>query len=546
MAILPQYDTLVSTYPVTLWVSALGLTYIAHKSLKHLYSNHGSESALRWLPGPKPASFLLGNLGVIRTCTADTLDQWLRDYGPTFTSAGFLRRRELFVIDLKALAFIYNQPLMFSKPPFLINVARSLVGDGLLTVEGLVHRKQRKVMNPAFSMAHIRELTPLMTRHAKDLKDIWLDTVSKSTSGTAEIEVSEWLNRAALNIIGDAGFGYQFNALHDSSNELAMAFHDLQSTFSMVDLQGVLSMFFPILGRLPTARNKLVMRSKATMARIGMDMIERKKAEAEKLGEIDPRTLGKDLLSVLIRSNMKENPAEKLNDDAVLAVIATFILGGHETVATATSWGLYALAKAPAVQSKLRGELLAFPSDAPTMDELNGLPYLDNVVKEILRLHAPVAVTRRTPLQDTMLPLATPVINKEGKEVHEIFIRAGDSIVIHNRAGNTRADLWGPTAHEFIPERFENLPDTVSEVPTLYGNTLSFNYGARGCIGWRMAVLEVKALLFALVRTFNFDIDPTLRIAVKMVLAARPVVVGEEDKGPQLPLRVSLYKPVQL
>lgn len=72
-----------------------------------------------------------------------------------------------------------------------------------------------------------------------------------------------------------------------------------------------------------------------------------------------------------------------------LSVIATFILGGHETVATATSWGLYALAKAPSVQSKLRAELLALPFDAPGMEELNSLPYLDNVVKEILRLREP-------------------------------------------------------------------------------------------------------------------------------------------------------------
>ncbi|KAG8885000.1 hypothetical protein FRB97_002507 [Tulasnella sp. 331] len=503
-----------ASYTATLWLSVLGLTYLLFKILTTSYAKR--TSALRWLPGPKSTSFILGNSGVIRTCTTDILNEWLNAFGPTFSTTGFLQRKELFVIDHKALAFICNQPLMFSKPPFLTNVARSLVGDGLLTVEGLVHRKQRKVINPAFSLANIRELVPIMNTHAQDLKKIWLETVSKSTSGPVEIEVSEWLNRAALNIIGDAGFGYQFNALYDSSNELAVAFHDLQSTFSMVDLQGVLTMFFPILGKLPTARSKLVARSKATMARIGMRMIENKKAETEKLGEIDPGSLGKDLLSVLIRSNMNENPAEKLDDEAVLAVIATFILGGHETVATATSWGLYALAKAPSVQSKLRAELLALPFDAPGMEELNSLPYLDNVVKEVLRLHAPVPMTRRMPLQDTMIPLAIPVVNKEGQEVHEIF-----------------------------PERYENLPDAVSEVPSLYGGTLSFNAGGRGCIGWRMAVLEVKALLFALVRTFEFNIDPELQIGVKAVLAARPVVVGEEEKGPQLPLRVSLHRPLQ-
>lgn len=61
------------------------------------------------------------------------------------------------------------------------------------------------------------------------------------------------------------------------------------------------------------------------------------------------------------------------------------IVAGHETLATSASWALYALSKAPAVQSKLRKELTALPTESPTMEEINSLPYLDAVVKEVLR-----------------------------------------------------------------------------------------------------------------------------------------------------------------
>lgn len=97
------------------------------------------------------------------------------------------------------------------------------------------------------------------------------------------------------------------------------------------------------------------------------------------------------------------------------------MLAGHETVAAQTTWGLYALSKAPVVQSKLREELLACPSEDPSMEQLNALPYLDKVVKELLRLHPAVPTSRRVPLQDVILPLASPVFNKERKKVHEIL-----------------------------------------------------------------------------------------------------------------------------
>ena len=78
-------------------------------------------------------------------------------------------------------------------------------------------------------------------------------------------------------------------------------------------------------------------------------------------------------------------------------------------------WGLFALAQAPAVQDKLRAEVLALDTDTPTMDELSSLPYLDMVVREVLRLHAPVPSTHRVATKDDVIPLAEPVVDKHGK-----------------------------------------------------------------------------------------------------------------------------------
>lgn len=110
--------------------------------------------------------------------------------------------------------------------------------------------------------------------------------------------------------------------------------------------------------------------------------------------------------------------------------ICTFILAGLDTTSSSAAWALYALAKAPDVQAKLRAELLALPNDTPTMDELHSLPYLDNVVKETLRLHTVVPNTYRSPLEDVVILLAEPVIDKDGRECREILCVIGISLLV--------------------------------------------------------------------------------------------------------------------
>ena len=66
-------------------------------------------------------------------------------------------------------------------------------------------------------------------------------------------------------------------------------------------------------------------------------------------------------------------------------------------------------------QTKLRNELLSVGTDNPTMDELNALPYLDAVVRETLRVHAPVPSTVRVATQDDILPLGEPIKDKYGR-----------------------------------------------------------------------------------------------------------------------------------
>lgn len=68
----------------------------------------------------------------------------------------------------------------------------------------------------------------------------------------------------------------------------------------------------------------------------------------------------------------------------------------------------------------MREELLGVPSDTPTMDDLQELPYLDAVMRESLRLHGAVPVTSRKAAKDDIIPLGDPIVDKHGKTINEI------------------------------------------------------------------------------------------------------------------------------
>lgn len=90
-------------------------------------------------------------------------------------------------------------------------------------------------------------------------------------------------------------------------------------------------------------------------------------------------------------------------------------MAGHETTSNVTAWALYSLSIEHHVQTRLREECLSIPTDYPTMDDLNDLPYLDSVVRETLRLHPPLNSTMREATKEDIIPLSKPYMDVHGR-----------------------------------------------------------------------------------------------------------------------------------
>jgi len=289
---------------------------------------------------------------------------------------------------------------------------------------------------------------------------------------------------------------------------------------------------------LPLSGVESLRAAKKIIDRIGNQLItERKSAliQEQSYGVKEKSDIaGRDLLTLLVRANLQDT--DGMSDSDVRAQICTFLIAGHETTSTAMSWTLFGLCQNLEAQRKLREELLVLTTGDPTMDQLKALPYLDMVVRESLRLYSPVFVSRRVAIKDTVLPM---------KDGSSIGMNKGDRVVIPIYSMNTDKDIWGKDALEFVPERWESPPEAISENPGVWSNLMTFLGGPRGCIGYQFTLIEMKCLLFALIREFEFRLVLPVEDIVwrNQAVVRRPFIKGAKQDGPKLPLYIKVHVP---
>ncbi|KAJ7908575.1 cytochrome P450 [Mycena leptocephala] len=523
-------------------VSGTLVAYALYQILKLVYKE--LTSPLRHLPGPKSSNLLYGKHRELWQEDSITLqEQWVKMYGRTLKFPDLFSLSRLYTTDTKALNHFLTNYNIYQRPSGSRHILSQIVGPGILVTEADVHRRQRKTMNPAFGAAQIRELTPIFVAKSLELRNIW---AAQAVNGTLTLRVDalSWLSKATLDIIGLAGFNYDFNSLSaEHPTELATAFFATIQASTTRSPMHLLKAWIPALRIFRTKFNAIAGASQATMEGIGRNILRESKAKMAESGSFE-QSRSRDLLSLLLRANTAKDisASQRLSDEEVLAQVPTFLVAGHETTSTATTWALFELTQNTAAQTRLREELLTVSTDTPTMEQLNALRYLDCVVREVLRVHAPLPATGRVAMQDDVVPLTTPWTDANGTVHGNLRVTKGQAIMIPIGAMNCDKEIWGADAGEFIPERWEAKIPISNSLPGVWGHMLTFLGGPRACIGYRFALVEMKALLFSLVRAFEFELAvPATDIGKKMSIVEHPVVSSEPEAGHQLPLLVKPY-----
>lgn len=467
-------------------------------------------SPYRNLPRPKRASYLLGQRIVEAkglTYTDPSTQQPVHIHGPGEVCKHYAR-------TLDTSVFVFPEPFggetLFISDPFALNailadvdkfqsdllrttIIKFIVGNGIVARFGDAHRKQRKLMTPAFTAAHIKALTPTFAKHA----DFMCHKIA-SAEGDG-VDLAEYLDCTMLDIIGEAGFGYKCLALEKGrdGSELSAAFNSVNQ--AAIDFGparaihlGLSAMLYPKASIWPLSEaNRRIAKVNRVMDRITMQIVRDAKASVE----TDGQYLGddKDLLSLLIKSNLGAGAAERMTDKEISGQIQTFMFAGYETSSVTTSWAFYFLAQHPQVQDKLRSIIASTLRDRKglALEDLSAsmldyddvwcpeLQYLDWILTETLRLCPPVPGNDREAMQDCVLPLMTPIQLKTGEKVSQLVVKKGARLTIGIKTVNYDKRLFGQDADAFRPERFGELPEQHAQAKLPPYSTYSFVGGPK-------------------------------------------------------------------
>ncbi|PPQ64799.1 hypothetical protein CVT26_002631 [Gymnopilus dilepis] len=479
-------------------------------------------SVAKNIPGPPSASFFTGNL--LQLVAPETGRDW--QLNANKVHEGVARIRTLFggsallVNDPKALHHILvkDQDIFEEWPAFTATNAL-LFGDGLVATIGDQHKKQRKMLTPAFSIKHLRGMTPLFVSIARELEQ---HISSMVRTQPIEIDVTPWLNRFALEVIGKGGLGHSFGKL-SQHNDFSAAAKDLAASVSVLVPGAPLTPWFKYLGPAQFRRFILKLIPWGLLQRL-VDIVNIMDAEVHKIFAAQQKALDAGV-------------SDEGEGKDIMGILPT------DTTSGAIARLLHLLALNPDVQSHLRHEVVqAFHHQDEAIDfsNVSALPYLDAVVRETLRVYPPIPTIFRQALKDTVVPLLHPITGVDGEIMKEVYIEKGTDIFINILGSNHHPKTWGGDADEWKPERWlTDLPDSVlrnRELSGVYSHQMTFLAGKRACIGFNFSQLEMKVALAILIQSLEFSLPKDKEVGWNVGLLMTPVIRGSNSIHGQLPL----------
>ena len=201
----------------------------------------------------------------------------------------------------------------------------------------------------------------------------------------------------------------------------------------------------------------------------------------ERLEAIEAGTAPEDLATKIMTTADPET-GHMFDREEMIDQVAIFFLAGHETSASALAWGIYLLAYDQDVQARVAKEVQTTKTD---FKSLNTMKLTRNVFHETLRLYAPVPMLVREATKPATF--------------RERDVKPGDLCILSAWHSGRHERIW-ENSHEFLPDRWDNLPSHCRDA------YFPFSGGSRICIGAGFALIEGLLGLSTLARHFEFTL----------------------------------------
>jgi cytochrome P450/NADPH-cytochrome P450 reductase len=448
----------------------------------------------RPIPRP-PAKPVVGNmLDLDPNAPVQSLMALARKMGPIFELA-IMDKTFVVVSGFEIVDELCDERRFDKSVRGALGRVRDIAGDGLFTAYTSEPNWSRahNILLPNFGDRAMQSYHPTMLDVADQMLDKW-----SRLNADDEIDVVHDMTALTLDTIGMCGFGYRFNSFYREQNH---PFVD-----AMIDgLSIVMSErgypFEDVVRR--DRRRKL----EADIAYIN-ELVDR--IIADRKIELAGRDDGpkRDLLDYML-AGVDRKSGERLEDVNIRYQIITFLIAGHETTSGMLSFTMYYLLQNPDVLAKAAAEVdRVFGTDLsvkPTVKQVNALGYVQQILKESLRMWPTAPAFSLLPYQDEVVA---------GK----YFLRARSQITLLLPMLHRDPSVWGERADHFDPDNFSK----EAEEARPHNAYKPFGNGQRACIGRQFAIQEATLVIGMILQRFKLIDHNRYQLKLKETLTIKP------------------------
>ncbi|MEL7538748.1 MAG: cytochrome P450 [Pseudomonadota bacterium] len=427
-------------------------------------------NALYRPPAPQPMPPLRSLLRVMREGNGNLLSLVPSDaYTKPVTHLGYSRRSIILVNDPDAVRDVMTDPLgIFPKNDLFVGALEPLVGDSIFVSHGETWRKQREMIDPAFSQLRIRQAYPAMVDAVRAADERLAEVADSGEPLSLDVLTSQ----LTADVICRTIFSEPLDGT--TAQRVFHLFSRFERSVASVSLRQL------IFGkpwddvRQPTA---VLEACEEIRALIG-EMVDPRLAEDD--GGAD------DIVAAVIRATDPQT-GEPFTRSELIDELGVFFLAGHETTASALTWAIFMLSQQPKTLSRLRAEVAErCGDDLPDFESVKQLAFVRSVFRESLRLYPPITFI--------------PRVAAEATTIADVRIKRGAMVMVSPWTTHRNSLQWRDP-DRFDPDRF--MPGAEpDERPNTF---LSFGLGPRVCIGAAFATVESALILAGLAARYDFE-----------------------------------------
>jgi cytochrome P450 len=406
-------------------------------------------------------------------------------YSKPLTYLGYSRRSILLINDPELCREVMTDPLeIFPKNDLMVGALEPLVGDSVFVSSGERWRRQRAMIDPAFSHMRINQAFPAMAAAVDDYETV----LEERAAAGAAFSLDHGMSELTADVICRTIFSQSLASR--TARDVCDSFNEFEQSVASVDLWQL------IFGK-PWADVRQPANVLAACERIrghiGQLLDPRLQADA---APVD------DIVGAIMNAR-DATTGQGFTRKELIDQIGVFFMAGHETTASVLTWVFYILAERPEITARLREEIQRVVGDGPvTFSHVKQLEFVRNVFREALRLYPPITFI--------------PRVAAERTRIGSYNVKRGAMIMISPWTAHRNESLWH-NADCFDPDRF----DRTAGRPEDKGVLMSFGLGPRVCIGAAFATIESSLILARLIRRFDFetlnaaDVKPVARLTTR-------------------------------